>query len=275
MKSFPLEMQDNVIDELFKIAQRGDFLRLRLVCCNWRLRVDFHAFQIFRMELREGPEALSTIKASNCAILQCIRELHISENEWINEGPSEVPCYDDALLQDYLEDLVRSLPRLQLLRLSGLNPWHAKVVPSFPTVKHLTFLGVSFHAPEYHRLLSASRSLETVYHHGSTICIPPDNAVGGRLRRPLHLTNLKSYHGTLSRKKSKTALLEGLLFPKSISAPLPSLTHLSLWIIEPRAIETLVRLMEASQKSLRYLLLSCRAELNTDEIGNAPFLPTE
>jgi hypothetical protein len=137
----PQEIQDEIIDHAAALVDkpdfrrpvdRRDFLQLRLICQNWRRRVDVHAFKTFAMAIEEAPKVVSTLAASKFAIRDLVKILIIRSNR-----STYLPSFGSAAsLQEYFRLFILSLPYLGSLRLVDMRSESMKLVPSFPTVKH-------------------------------------------------------------------------------------------------------------------------------------------
>jgi hypothetical protein len=264
----PVEIQDEIIDHLATLVDkpgvhrpvdRREFLQLRLICQNWRRRVDVHAFKTFVMAIEDAPKVVSALAASKFAIGDLVKNLIIRRKK----GP--LPTFEDAaLLQSYLELFILSLPYLRSLSLVGLRPMGMKLVPPFPTVRHFSFEFVWVKAHHFSRILLSTSSIESFHERGLKIGLDDTTStyshtlhtdISDRRGRPsLDWTNLKSFHTSLLETETVDAFT--YLFSNSPKLMLPSLTHLSLWLDGTASPGSAVRLMKAACDSLRHLLIS-------------------
>jgi hypothetical protein len=252
----PQELQDEIIDNVVQRVDKRKFLQLRFVCQNWRSRVDTHAFESLKMTLSEVPKVLSVLNASKFAISDRVRTLNI------RNGSTPLPSFEDAAsLQDYMGNFILSLPYLESLQLINLRSDHMRLVPSFPGIKHFTFISVRIEVDQFFRILSATLAIESFHERELIILVDPTIDAnthtvhtdiyyhGGRPR--LDWTNLRSLH----TKLVETETLHKFIFSNNPKLTLHSLTHLSLWLTRPNSAGSAVRLMKAAPNSLRYLLI--------------------
>jgi hypothetical protein len=255
----PVEIQDEIIDhvaalvhKLRRPVDRREFLKLRLICQNWRRRVETHAFKSLMMTIPEALKVLSVLNASKFAIGDCVRSLYIYKNE------APLPTFEVAAsLQQYLGDFILSLPYLESLQLVHLGSEHIRLVPSFPGIKRFTFISVRLEADQFFRMLSATSAIESL--HDCDLRILVDRTIdtdtrtdiyhGGRAR--LDWTNLKSLHTKLIQTES----FDTFIFSNNPKLTLSSLTFLSVSLMATHSAESAVRLMKAASTSLQYLLI--------------------
>jgi hypothetical protein len=188
-------------------VDRREFLLLRLICQNWRRRVDVHAFKKFGIVIEEAPKVVSALAASKYVIGGFVKTLVIRSKR------APLPTFEDAaLLQSYLELFILSLPYLRSLRLVGLRSESMRLVPSFPTVKHFSFEFVTVKAHHFFRILSSTSSIESFHERSLTIGLDDTTSTNSHTvhadisdrggRSSLDWTNLKSFHTNLFETES-------------------------------------------------------------------------
>lgn len=280
---FPPEVQDCIIDALSDDLDRPQLLKFRLVSREWIPRVDFYGFRYLRAVISEGPSFLVFIKESINRIGIHVRRLDIRGSRKRLEHIS--PHYTS--LKDYLFDFAASLPYLETLRLIEFtNPFQVEHVPHFPSIKTLYFRRTTIKTSQLMGLISAAPSLETLVQFESRVVgghgqgkevvyasefLDVKRSDGERdpAQKSLPCTHLKTY-STAFLTIDAGRPFEAVLFPLDTAIAMPSLTYLRLSFIGTRSIRTIIRLIQGTAQSLRFLCLSFERHTRLATNGNVP-----